>query len=335
MVHLSLTRYASIGFFGIGNMGKHMVTHLIAANHHVTLFDTNPQALDHFKEQKQAKIASVPQEAIANSEFIILMLPNGKFVRDVCQSNIFPSAKKGTFIIDCSTIDARTSKEMAELARSKQLSFVDAPVTGATIAAQKGTLTFLEMAELARSKQLSFVDAPVTGATIAAQKGTLTFLVGGQPNDFKAVEPILGNMGKNVVHVGANGSGLAVKICNNLLVAISMIGTSEAMNLGIKLGMNKDVLAKVINSSSGQCWSSQTYNPCPDVIPNVPSSNDYNGGFASELMAKDLLIALDAAKQVKALTPLTEKATELYNQLCSNGLNKKDFSVIFKYLNEQ
>ncbi|CAF0889571.1 unnamed protein product [Rotaria sordida] len=302
MVHLSLTRYASIGFFGIGNMGKHMVTHLIAADHRVTLFDTNPQALDHFKGQKQAKIASVPQEAIANSEFIILMLPNGKFVRDVCQSNIFPSAKKGTFIIDCSTIDARTSKEMAELARSKQL---------------------------------SFVDAPVTGATIAAQKGTLTFLVGGQPNDFKAVEPILGNMGKNVVHVGANGSGLAVKICNNLLVAISMIGTSEAMNLGIKLGMNKDVLAKVINSSSGQCWSSQTYNPCPDVIPNVPSSNDYNGGFASELMAKDLLIALDAAKQVKALTPLTEKATELYNQLCSNGLNKKDFSVIFKYLNEQ
>ncbi|CAF1003273.1 unnamed protein product [Rotaria sordida] len=302
MVHLSLTRYASIGFFGIGNMGKHMVTHLIAADHRVTLFDTNPQALDHFKEQKQAKIASVPQEAIANSEFIILMLPNGKIVRDLCQSNIFPSAKKGTFIIDCSTIDARTSKEMAELARSKQL---------------------------------SFVDAPVTGATIAAQKGTLTFLVGGQPNDFKAVEPILGNMGKNIVHVGANGSGLAVKICNNLLVAISMIGTSEAMNLGIKLGMNKDVLAKVINSSSGQCWSSQTYNPCPDVIPNVPSSNDYNGGFASELMAKDLLIALDAAKQVKALTPLTEKATELYNQLCSNGLNKKDFSVIFKYLNEQ
>ncbi|CAF4052729.1 unnamed protein product [Rotaria sordida] len=302
MVHLSLTRYASIGFFGIGNMGKHMVTHLIAADHRVTLFDTNPQALDHFKEQKQTKIASVPQEAIVNSEFIILMLPNGKIVRDVCQSNIFPSAKKGTFIIDCSTIDARTSKEMAELARSKQL---------------------------------SFVDAPVTGATIAAQKGTLTFLVGGQPNDFKAVEPILGNMGKNIVHVGANGSGLAVKICNNLLVAISMIGTSEAMNLGIKLGMNKDVLAKVINSSSGQCWSSQTYNPCPDVIPNVPSSNDYNGGFASELMAKDLLIALDAAKQVKALTPLTEKATELYNQLCSNGLNKKDFSVIFKYLNEQ
>ncbi|CAF3754891.1 unnamed protein product [Rotaria sp. Silwood1] len=293
---------ASIGFFGIGNMGKHMATNLIAANHQVTVFDINPQAFDHFKGQKQVKIASVPQEAVANSEFIVLMLPNGKIVRDVCQSNIFPSAKKGTFIIDCSTIDIRTSKEMAELARSKQL---------------------------------NFVDAPVAGATIGAQKGTLIFMVGGQPNDLKAVEPILGNMGKTIVHIGANGSGAAAKICNNLLVAISMIGTSEAMNLGIKLGLNKDVLAKLINSSSGQCWSSQTYNPCPGVVSNVPSSNDYNGGFTSELMTKDLLLALDAAKQVKASTPLTEKATELYNQLCSNGLNKKDFSVIFKYLNEQ
>ncbi|CAF3244334.1 unnamed protein product [Rotaria sp. Silwood2] len=302
MVHLSLTRYATIGFFGIGNMGKHMARNLIAANHQVTVFDINPQAFDHFKEQKQVKIASVPQEAVANSEFVVLMLPNGKIVRDVCQSSIFPSAKKGTFIIDCSTIDIRTSKEMAELARSKQL---------------------------------NFVDAPVAGATIGAQKGTLIFMVGGQPNDLKAVEPILGNMGKTIFHVGPNGSGVAAKICNNLLVAISMIGTSEAMNLGIKLGLNKDVLAKLINSSSGQCWSSQTYNPCPGVVANVPSSNDYNGGFTSELMTKDLLLALDAARQVKASTPLTEKATELYNQLCSNGLNKKDFSVIFKYLNEQ
>ncbi|CAF2335743.1 unnamed protein product [Rotaria sp. Silwood2] len=302
MVHLSFARYASIGFLGIGNMGKHMATNLIAANHHVTVFDTNRQALDDFKEQKQAKIAFEPQKAVANSEFVVLMLPNGKIVRDVCQSSIFPSAKKGTYIVDCSTIDVRTSKEMAELARSKQL---------------------------------NFVDAPVSGGTTGAQKGTLTFMVGGEPNDFKAVEPILGKMGKNIVHAGANGSGLVAKICNNLLLAISMIGTSEAMNLGIKLGLNKDVLAKLINSSSGQCWSSQTYNPCPGVVANVPSSNDYNGGFASELMTKDLLLALDAAKQAKASTPLTEKATELYNQLCSNGLNKKDFSVIFKYLNEQ
>ncbi|CAF0730970.1 unnamed protein product [Rotaria sordida] len=302
MVHLSLARYASIGFLGLGNMGKHMATNLIAANHHVTIFDSSPQALDHFKEQKQAKIASVPQKAVADSEFVVLMLPNGKIVRDVCQSNIFSTAKKGTYIIDCSTIDVQTSKEMAELARSKQL---------------------------------KFVDAPVSGGTTGAEKGTLTFMVGGQPDDFKAVEPILSKMGKNIVHAGANGSGLAAKICNNLLLAISMIATAEAMSLGIKLGLNKDVLAKLINSSSGQCWSSQTYNPCPGVVASVPSSNDYNGGFASELMTKDLVLALEAAKQVKASTPLTKEATELYNQLCSNGFNKKDFSVIFKYLNEQ
>lgn len=168
-------------------MGKHMATNLIAANHRVTIFDVNPQALDHFKEQKQAKVVSVPQNAVENSEFVILMLPNGKIVRDVCQSNVFPTAKKGTCIIDCSTIDVRTSKEMSAMARSKQLRFVDAPVSGG-----------------------------VTGA----QKGTLTFMVGGQPDDFKAVEPILGKMGKNIVHAGTNGSGLSAKICNNLLLAI-------------------------------------------------------------------------------------------------------------------
>ncbi|CAF1328152.1 unnamed protein product [Rotaria sp. Silwood1] len=205
MVHLSLTRYACISFLGLGNMGKHMATNLIVANHHVTVFDIHPQAFDYFKGQKEAILASVPQKAVANSEFVILMLPNGNIVRDICQSSIF-----------------------------------------------------FELTELARSKQLNFVDDPVSGGTIGAQKGTLTFMVSSQPNDFQAVEPIL-----------------------------------KAMNLGIKFDLNKDVLAKLINSSSIQCWSSQTYNPCPGVVANVPSSNNYNGGFTSELMTKDLLLALD------------------------------------------
>ncbi|CAF2850860.1 unnamed protein product [Rotaria sp. Silwood2] len=178
------------------------------------------------------------------------------------------------------------------------------------------------MAKLARTKLLNFVDVPVSGSTIGAQKGTLTFMVAGQPNDLIAVEPILGKMGKSIVHAGANGSGLAAKIFNNLLAVI-------------RLGLNKGVLAKLINSSSDQFWSSQTYNPCPGVVANVPSSNDYNDGFASELMNKDLLLALDVAKQAKASIPLTKKATEIYNQLCSNGLHKRNFSVTFKYLNEQ
>ncbi|CAF4757370.1 unnamed protein product [Rotaria sp. Silwood1] len=212
-------------FLGLGNMGKHMATNLIVANHHVTVFDIHPQAFDYFKGQKEAILASVPQKAVANSEFVILMLPNGNIVRDICQSSIFSLAKNRTSIIDCSTIDVQTSKELTELARSKQL---------------------------------NFVDDPVSGGTIGAQKGTLTFMVSSQPNDFQAVEPIL-----------------------------------KAMNLGIKFDLNKDVLAKLINSSSIQCWSSQTYNPCPGVVANVPSSNNYNGGFTSELMTKDLLLALD------------------------------------------
>ncbi|CAF3820198.1 unnamed protein product [Rotaria sp. Silwood1] len=178
--YLDHTSY-SIDFLGLGNMGKHMATNLIVANHHVTVFDIHPQAFDYFKGQKEAILASVPQKAVANSEFVILMLPNGNIVRDICQSS-----------------------------------------------------------------------------TIGAQKGTLTFMVSSQPNDFQAVEPIL-----------------------------------KAMNLGIKFDLNKDVLAKLINSSSIQCWSSQTYNPCPGVVANVPSSNNYNGGFTSELMTKDLLLALD------------------------------------------
>ncbi|UJR32657.1 hypothetical protein I4U23_020117 [Adineta vaga] len=301
MVHLSLARYASIGFFGLGNMGKHMVHHLTAANHRLTVFDVNSQALDHFKGQKQINIASSPENVVKNSDFIILMLPNGEIVRNVCQTNIFPIAKKDTLIIDSSTIDVQTSKEMAKIAQHKQL---------------------------------RFVDAPVSGGVVGAQKGTLTFMVGGEEDDFKCVESILSQMGKNIVHTGPNGSGLVAKICNNLLSAISMIGTSEAMNLGIKLGLDKIVLAQLINSSTGQCWSSQTYNPCPDILPNVPSSNNYNGGFASELMKKDLLLALDIAKEVQAPIPLTEQAADFYCKICSNGLNKHDFSVTFKYLNE-
>ncbi|CAF1187310.1 unnamed protein product [Adineta steineri] len=289
MVYLSLTRYASIGFFGLGNMGKHMVINLLKVNHNVTIFDTDSKTFDHFKEYKHVNIANKPEYVIQQSDFIILMLPNGDIVRNVCQSNIFPLARKGTFIIDCSTIDLRTSKELAKIAQNEKL---------------------------------YFIDAPVSGGVIGAQQGTLTFMVGCELDDFKSVKPILAKMGKNIVRAGTNGSGLAAKICNNLLAAI-------------RLGLEKKVLNELINSSTGQCWSSQSYNPCPGIIPNIPSNNNYQGGFASELMTKDLLIALDAAKDVQAMTPLTEHATKLYQEICSNGLNKKDFSVVFQYLNKE
>ncbi|CAF1106201.1 unnamed protein product [Adineta ricciae] len=287
MVNLSLTRY--IFFIGIDRLfwlGEYGETY----------------ALNRFNGQKRVKIASNPAMTVEDSKFVILMLPNGRIVRDVCQSFIFPFAQPDTLIIDSSTIDVDTSKQMAKLAQNKQL---------------------------------RFVDAPVSGGVVGAQNGTLTFMVGGEKDDFQCVVPILQKMGKHIVHTGPNGNGLVAKICNNLLSGISMIGTSEAMNLGIKLGLDKMVLAKLINSSTGQCWASQTYNPCPGIIPNVPSSNDYQDGFASELMTKDLLLALDLAKELQIPIPLGEQAADFYRQICSSGLGKRDFSVTFKYLNEK
>ncbi|CAF0982279.1 unnamed protein product, partial [Didymodactylos carnosus] len=195
--------------------------------------------------------------------------------------------------------------------------------------------TSQKLAEIAEKKDIHFVDAPVSGGVTGAEKATLTFMVGAKTsNDFEKVKEILSVMGKNIVHAGTNGNGLAAKIANNMLLAISMIATAEAMNLGIKLGLDKNVLTKLINSSSGRCWSSEMYNPVPGIMPTGAASNDYNGGFACELMQKDISLALDAANDIKVNIPLGEHASKIYNNLTKCGFAKKDFSVIYKYLNE-
>jgi 3-hydroxyisobutyrate dehydrogenase len=178
------------------------------------------------------------------------------------------------------------------------------------------------------------VDAPVSGGIVGAQNATLTFMVGGTPEAFEKAKPILQLMGKNIVYCGGSGNGQVVKLANNLVLGISMIGVSEAMNLGIKLGMDPKVLAGVLNTSSARCWSSDTYNPVPGVIPGVPSSNNYDGGFGVDLMAKDLSLAIGAAHAIKEPLPLGGSALQVYNMLSARGLGRKDFSCVYKFLKE-
>jgi 3-hydroxyisobutyrate dehydrogenase len=217
------------------------------------------------------------------------------------KDGLFGSTDSGTLFIDSSTTEPHTS---------------------------------IEMSKEAEKLGVTFMDAPVSGGVGAATAGTLTFIVGGSKSGFDRAKPLLDLMGKNVVHCGENGAGQATKICNNMMLGISMIGTSEALNLGIKLGLDPKVLSNVLNMSSGRSWSSDTYNPCPGVIEGVPSSRDYEGGFGTALMAKDLGLAQDAATTTKSPTPLGSLAHQIYRLMCAKGLSGKDFSVIFKYLQE-
>ncbi|KAJ3223509.1 hypothetical protein HK099_001040 [Clydaea vesicula] len=200
----------------------------------------------------------------------------------------------------------------------------------------KDPKTSKEVAECAKAQGCIMVDAPVSGGTLGAEAGTLTFMVGSETIDyFNLVKPYLQMMGKNIVYCGTNGNGQVAKIANNMLLGISMLGTSEAMNLGVRLGMEPKLLANILNTSSGRCWSSDTYNPCPGVLPNVPAARDYEGGFGVTLMAKDMGLAVQAANESKSTVTLAAVAHQVYNQVGSTeGFQKKDFSSVFKWLND-
>ncbi|GAA6067735.1 3-hydroxyisobutyrate dehydrogenase b, partial [Tachysurus ichikawai] len=210
--------------------------------------------------------------------------------------------KKGSLLIDSSTIDPAVSKEMA-------------------VASEKMGAVFM--------------DAPVSGGVGAATSGKLTFMVGGVEEEFTAVKELLSCMGANVVYCGQVGTGQAAKICNNMLLAIGMIGTAETMNLGIRLGLDPKLLAKILNMSSGRCWSSDTYNPVPGVMEGVPSANNYQGGFGTTLMAKDLGLAQNTATNTKTPVPLGSVAHQIYRMMCARGYASKDFSSVFQFLREE
>jgi len=300
---VSATRY---GFIGLGNMGASMALNLSAsAGDKVFVYDVVAANASLVVEKAGGKAvtASSVAELAAACNVIITMVPNTQHVQTLMES-IFKHAKQGSLIIDCSTIDPITSRNLSREAA-------------------------------ALPSKLVMMDAPVSGGVTGAAAATLTFMCGGTDEAVRRASPVLSLMGKKIVHCGEAGSGGVTKLCNNLSLAISMAGTAEALNLGIKLGMDGKKLAEVMNTSTARCWSSDSYNPVPGIAPNVPSSRDYEGGFGSALMLKDLKLALDSGRggglDLNKAMPMGSRAAQLYTDVCDAGLAQRDFSVVYKY----
>jgi 3-hydroxyisobutyrate dehydrogenase len=288
---------ANIAFIGLGNMGGPMTANLVKAGHKVTAFDLVASSRDRAK----ADGAAVAESAVASvkgADTVITMLPAGKHVMSVW-NEVVPSMKKGALIIDCSTIDVESSKHAHALA------------------ARHG---------------MGSVDAPVSGGTGGAKGATLTFMCGGDEKSFAAAKPILEAMGKKIVHCGGAGAGQGVKICNNMVLAVSMVALGEAFVLAEKLGLSHQAVFDVVSTSSGQCWALTSYCPVPGPVPTSPANNDYKPGFATALMVKDLTLAQDAAKSAGAATPLGKHAQELYKAFDAAGNGGVDFSGIIQHV---
>jgi 3-hydroxyisobutyrate dehydrogenase len=287
-----------IGFIGLGNMGSPMACNLLKAGHELIVFDLSEAAIAHLKKSGAQVAGSITDLAkTSHLDAIITMLPASQHVRSVYlgDDGILATAAKGVLLIDCSTIDPHTARDVAKASE------------------QHGN---------------PMLDAPVSGGTGGAEAGTLTFMVGGQEQWFNVAQPLLSHMGKNIVHCGDSGNGQVAKVANNMLLGISMIATAEAMSLGVSLGVDPKVLAGIINTSSGRCWSSEIYNPFPGVVETAPASRDYSGGFGVDLMLKDLSLATEAAKQAKQPVVLGAIAQQLYQLFSNQGHGKLDFSAI-------
>jgi 3-hydroxyisobutyrate dehydrogenase len=290
-----------IGFVGLGNMGNPMVRNLLKHGHTLRVYDVVPDLLRKVTDLG-CEAATSAADASRGVEAFITMLPSSPHVRSVYlgEYGVMKAVAAGTPLIDCSTIDPLTSRDVA----------MDALAKGCPM-----------------------VDAPVSGGVGGAEAGTLTFMVGGEAKGFERAKPILQAMGKNIVHCGGAGNGQVAKICNNMMLAIEMIATSEGMTLAAKLGMDPKVFASIVNTSSGRCWSSDTYNPYPGVLENVPASRGYAGGFGADLMLKDLTLVTDAARSAKQPVMLGALAQQIYQKHSNDGNGGKDFSsVILQYL---
>jgi 3-hydroxyisobutyrate dehydrogenase len=285
-----------IAFIGLGHMGAPMARNLLKAGHSLVVFDVVARNVEALTAVGAIAAASARQAA-AQGELVISMLPSSPHVKSVYlgADGVLAGVVSGTTLIDSSTIDPHTAREVAAAAEKH----------GNPMA-----------------------DAPVSGGTGGAEAGTLTFMVGGAEDVFERIAPTLRHMGKNIVHCGPAGTGQVAKICNNMLLGISMIGVAEAMNLGATLGIDPKVLAGIINTSSGRCWSSDTYNPYPGVMENVPAARGYTGGFGADLMLKDLGLATDAAKLSKQAVIMGALAQQLYQALSAQGAGALDFSAI-------
>jgi 3-hydroxyisobutyrate dehydrogenase len=285
-----------IAFIGLGNMGGPMARNLLKGGHELTVFDVVRKNVDALTAAG-ATAAPSAKAVVEGADLVLTMLPSSPHVKSVYlgADGILAGVAAGVPLIDSSTIDPATAREVAAAAD------------------QHGN---------------PMADAPVSGGTGGAAAGTLTFMVGAEPALFETIRPILALMGKNIVHCGDSGTGQVAKICNNMLLGISMIGVAEAMNLGAALGIDPKVLAGIINTSSGRCWSSDTYNPYPGVMDNVPAARGYTGGFGSDLMLKDLGLATDAARQAKQSVAMGALAQQLYQLWSAQGGGAQDFSAI-------
>jgi 3-hydroxyisobutyrate dehydrogenase len=293
----------SIGFIGVGHMGGPMARNLLKAGHRVTVFDPdagNAKAMVNAGAQQAASLV----ELAAASDIVISMLPSGRELRVAYLDNdgVVAHAKAGALLIDCSTTDVDSARAVADAAKKRGLQFLDSPVSGG-----------------------------VSGAEAA----TLTFMAGGDDAAVEAARPILMAMGKNVVHTGASGSGQAAKICNNLILGISMIGVCEAFVLAEQLGLSAEKLFAVSSTSSGQCWSLTSYCPVPGPVPAAPSNRDYQPGFAAKMMLKDLRLATDAAEKHNLPVELGDVAKRLYERFVQEGSGDLDFSGIIQAIRQR
>lgn len=290
-----------IAIIGLGNMGGGMAANLVKAGHEVHAFDLAETALRKAKDNGATPHNDV-RTAVADVEAVVTMLPNGKIVESVVTTDVIGHAPAGALLIDCSTIDVATTKTVAAAAQAA--GYV-------------------------------FVDAPVSGGIAAANGGTLTFMVGGTGEGFAAAESVLAAMGKAVIHAGASGAGQVAKMCNNMLLASTMIATCETFALAEKLGLDLQTFYDISSKATGQSWSMTSYCPVPGVGPQSPADNGYQGGFATALMLKDLGIAMDAAAGVDASTPMGTRAQALYRAFNDSGHGSLDFSAIIAAIKDK
>ncbi|KAJ1414456.1 hypothetical protein B484DRAFT_454817 [Ochromonadaceae sp. CCMP2298] len=300
---LSSVQGKTTGFIGLGNMGFSMARNLLSAGHSVVVLDMDTAVMG-----EMGKLGAVQADSVkglaAQCDVVVTMLPASKHVQSVLlgEEGVMQHARKGALLIDCSTISPMVSREL----------HVEAGKRG-----------------------LRMIDAPVSGGVTGAAAGTLTFMVGGDAAVIKEAEVVLNSMGKNVVRCGDAGAGGVAKLCNNLSLAIQMIATSEAMNMGIQLGLDPKTLAGILNTSTGRCWSSEAYNPVPGVVQGVPSGNSYKGGFGVALMSKDLGLAMDLAEEAQLQSPLGIHAAAVYRDMTADAnYSSKDFSIIYEKLSQ-
>ena len=291
---------AAIGFIGLGNMGGPMARNLVKAGHRLKVFDLSEKAVAGLVDAGAEKAATAA-DAAHDVEIVVTMLPAGEHVRAVYlgTDGLLAAARKGTLFIDSSTIDVPTAREV--------------------IAA-------------AGKAGHAMLDAPVSGGVGGAEAGTLTFMVGGADEAFARAKPILEKMGNNIFHAGAAGNGQVAKVCNNMILGISMIGVSEAFVLAERLGLDAQTLFDISSTASGQCWSMTSYCPVPGPVPTSPANRDYKPGFTAGMMLKDLRLAQDAAKTAKAPTPLGAQAAQLYALMEASGHDSLDFSGVIKLI---